>query len=184
METKTLNISQIEPNNGQLKGIPRNPRKWSTRELDKLKRSLIETPELAEVRPPLVAKKGETYICIGGNMRLEALKEAGKEEVVCAVLPKGLGTKTIKEIAIKDNSNFGAWDMDALANEWSVYPLADWGLPVYDMPEETHDADAQPVDDRDTIEIKLSPDEFNFVSQKLHAIAPSAEEAVLKLLNL
>ena len=37
---------------------------------------------------------------------------------------------------IKDNSGFGEWDWDLLANEWDVKQLTDWGvdLPVFDLP--------------------------------------------------
>jgi hypothetical protein len=36
----------------------------------------------------------------------------------------------LKEIVIKDNGSFGAWDMDMLANEWDDLPLKDWGVDV------------------------------------------------------
>ena len=32
---------------------------------------------------------------------------------------------------MKDNGSFGAWDYDALANEWDDLPLADWGVPSW-----------------------------------------------------
>lgn len=33
-----------------------------------------------------------------------------------------------REFIIKDNVGFGDWDMDALANEWDIEELADWGV--------------------------------------------------------
>lgn len=33
-----------------------------------------------------------------------------------------------REFIIKDNSSFGEWDMDALANEWNLDELNEWGL--------------------------------------------------------
>ena len=37
-----------------------------------------------------------------------------------------------REFVIKDNSQFGAFDFDVLANEWDDLPLAEWGV---DLPE-------------------------------------------------
>ncbi len=36
-----------------------------------------------------------------------------------------------KEFIIKDNGDFGQWDYDALANEWNVDDLCDWGVDVW-----------------------------------------------------
>ena len=33
---------------------------------------------------------------------------------------------------IKDNTHFGTWDYDALANEWDNLPLTEWGLDVWE----------------------------------------------------
>ena len=38
----------------------------------------------------------------------------------------------IKRRAIKDNGSFGAWDFDALANEWDDLPLPEWGVPSWE----------------------------------------------------
>ena len=186
MQIKKINIALIEPNNGQIPGLPKNPRSWSVKEMDKLKASIQETPELAELRPPIVIQNGTGFVVIGGNMRYFALKENGAAEVTCIILPADLPLSRLKEIAIKDNSQFGAWDYDALANEWGDYPLADYGIPVYDMPEVSApgDGNAKPVDDRVVIEIELTPDEFHFVADKLRQLAPTPEEAVIKALGL
>ena len=39
--------------------------------------------------------------------------------------------QTILRRAMKDNGSFGAWDWDALANEWDDLPLGDWGVPSW-----------------------------------------------------
>ena len=54
------------------------------------------------------------------------------------MIPEGLRTalneiretsiEKLREIAIKDNSNFGEYDWDILANEWDDSPLEDWGV--------------------------------------------------------
>ena len=41
-----------------------------------------------------------------------------------------------RQFVIKDNTSFGDWDFDALANEWSDIELTDWGLDVWETSEE------------------------------------------------
>lgn len=119
-------------------------------------------------------------------MRIAALQELGETNISCFVVPEDTPLRKLKEIAIKDNSKFGSWDWDALANEWSDYDLADYGIPVYEdsEPSAHGDGNASPIDDRVTIEIELTPDEFSFVTEKLRPMAPTMEEAVLKALGL
>ena len=50
MEIKDLNISVIEPNEGQINGLPSNPRKISRKRLDALKRSIKDAPEMLSLR--------------------------------------------------------------------------------------------------------------------------------------
>ena len=180
MQTKTIALSLIDINEGQIQGLPRNPRTWSLRQLKKLAASIERTPELLEARPPIVVQNEGRFVAIGGNMRVSACQYLGKESMVCTVLAADeLPAAKLKEIAIKDNSNFGHWDTDALANEWSDYDLPDFGLPDFGgISSAPGNAPAKPVDDRTAIEITLSPDEFNFVTDALRKIDPSPENAV------
>lgn len=186
MENKTIPVALIDSNDGQFPELPRNPRSWSVRELSTLKKSIQETPELVELRPPIVIPFEDRYIVLGGNMRLAALRELGTAEISCCVLPPDTPVRKLKEIVIKDNSKFGSWDYDALANEWTDYDLKDYGIPVYDYDDEPApgDGNASPLDERVTIEIELTPDEYSFVSSQLRAIASTPEEAVIKILGL
>ena len=186
METKTIPVTLIDSNDGQFPGLPRNPRSWSVRELSKLKKSIQETPELVELRPPIVVEHDGRYVALGGNMRLAAIRNLGQTEISCCVLPSDTPVRKLKEIVIKDNSKFGNWDYDALANNWTDYELADYGIPVYDYTDEPAPADgnASPLDERVNIDIELTPDEFSFVTAKLRTIAATPEEAVLKVLDL
>jgi site-specific DNA-methyltransferase (adenine-specific) len=74
-------------------------------------------------------------VVLGGNMRLTAAKKLGLTEMPCAVLPEDTPIETLKAVVIKDNSSMGAWDFDALANEWDDLPLTDWGVPAWDAQE-------------------------------------------------
>ena len=132
VEFRRVPVSRLETNAGQLEGVPGNPRQWTRAELDRLKASIKETPELFEARGCVAVPRGGAFVVLGGNMRLAAAKELGERDVPCMVLPEGLPASKLREIVIKDNGAFGAWDMDALANEWDDLPLKDWGAVNWD----------------------------------------------------
>lgn len=123
-------IDLIEMNTGQIVGLPSNPRQWTKAQLDKLKASIEETPELLEARGCIVDYHEGKYICLGGNMRYAACKALGMSEVPCYVVPEGTSVLKKKEIVAKDNVSMGDWDFDALANEWSDMDLEGWGVTI------------------------------------------------------
>jgi len=120
--TKRLKLSQIKPN-------PTNPRRIGKTEMERMVKSLQDFPEMLELREIIV---DENNIILGGNMRYRALKQIGEKECIAKIVT-GLTADQKREFIIKDNSNFGEYDMDALANLWSDLPLADWGV---DLPED------------------------------------------------
>lgn len=123
-----IKLTQLQGNNGQIPGLPANPRKFSQDEVERLARSIEETPELMEARPLIVVKNEKKYVVLGGNMRLAALKHLKREKAPCDVLDEGITVAKMKEIVMKDNSSFGQWDTDALANEWDNVDLEEWGV--------------------------------------------------------
>lgn len=123
-------IDLIEMNTGLIAGLPSNPRQWTKAQLDKLKASIEETPELLEARGCIVDYHEGKYVCLGGNMRYAACKALGMSEVPCYVVPEGTSVLKKKEIVAKDNVSMGEWDFDALANEWSDMDLEGWGVPI------------------------------------------------------
>lgn len=127
-----LPIELLQFNEGQIPGLPANPRQWTRDDVEKLARSLEETPELFEARPIIVIPYKGFYVVLGGNMRLAASRENNYTDVPCYVLPETTPLEKQKEIVIKDNSSFGAWDYDSLGNEWDDLPLTDWGVPAWD----------------------------------------------------
>ena len=157
METRRIKLTDLVLNEGQIAGLPTNPRQWTKTELNKLKKSIQETPELLEARGILVYPWEGKYLVLGGNMRLSALKSLKAKDVPCIVFPEDTPIDKLKEVVIKDNGSFGAWDFDQLANEWGDLPLVDWGVPAW----ETERADA-PLsedavdDDFDESEVKES----------------------------
>lgn len=136
MEIVRLKIADLEPNAGQVEGLPINPRQWTMSDIDALAKSLKETPELFEARPVIVVPHAGKYVILGGNLRYEASRKNKAEEVPAVIFPEDTPIAKLKEIVIKDNGTFGAWDFDALANEWDDLPLTDWGVPAWETPEE------------------------------------------------
>ena len=120
-EIKTAKISEIKLN-------PDNPRTISNKDMELLIKSLKEFPEMLNLREIVV---DENMVVLGGNMRLLALQKMGASD--CQIrMVSGLTPEQKREFVIKDNSNFGRYDFDSLANEWSDLPLSDWGVDLPD----------------------------------------------------
>lgn len=133
---RIIDIKCLELNEGQIVGIPKNPRYLKGEEHDKLKKSLKDSPELLQYKPLMVyAIEDNKFVVICGNMRLRICQELHNEGVEgfdalpCFVLNKDVSIYKIKEYAIKDNVQAGNWDWDELANgDWEVNDLQDWGV--------------------------------------------------------
>lgn len=131
-----IDITKLEYNDGQLKGVPKNPRYLKESEHDKLKKSLTDSPEFLEYKPLMVyAMDNGNYVTICGNMRLRVANELRLEghsefdTIPCVILKADTPIEKIKEYAIKDNVQAGNWDWDELANgEWEIEDLDDWGV--------------------------------------------------------
>ena len=124
-----LPMSAIEINNGQLKGLPKNPRLVKNAKYDKLKESITNYPEMLSWQSLLVYPLDNgKYIIVGGNMRYRAMKELGHKEAPVFIIPKETPIEKIKAYTILDNNGFGEWDWDLLANEWDAAQLTSWGV--------------------------------------------------------
>lgn len=145
-----LPLSAIEPNEGQLEGLPSNPRNITREKLALLKKSVQEHPDMLSLRGLLVYQLDNGhYIAIGGNMRLKAMQELGYTEAPCMIVPKETPIEEIKAYSIIDNNGFGKWDWDMLANEWDENQLTDWGvdLPIFDGASQSGSAGDKPEKD-------------------------------------
>lgn len=131
MEIVKIKLADLEPNTGQIPGLPMNPRQWTATDVDRIANSLQETPELFEARPLLVFPLEKKFIILGGNLRHEGAKRNKMKDAPCIVFPADTPIEKLKEIVIKDNGSFGAWDYDTLANDWGDLPLTDWGVPAW-----------------------------------------------------
>lgn len=140
MERKKVYISQVHPNEGQIEGLPANPRLIKDGRFKKLMKSIQDLPEMTEARDLLVYPYEGGYIVIGGNMRLRAYQELGWKEVPCCILPKNMSVNKLREMVIQDNNPFGETDWNMIANEWDVEELKDWGV---DLPADWDTSEAE-----------------------------------------
>ena len=113
-------------NINELKSNPNNPRLIKDNKFKQLVKSIQDFPQMLELRPIVI---DENNIVLGGNMRLKACLEAGLTNVP-VIHANNLTEAQKKEFIIKDNISFGEHDWDALANEWNIIELDEWGLDI------------------------------------------------------
>lgn len=160
LESRKLKLSDLQLNTGQIPDVPKNPRFIRDEKFQKLLKSIEDDPEMLSVNELKVFPFDGKYVIIGGNMRYRALKELGKKEAVCKIIPATATAKQLRAYIQKDNVSFGEWDYDALANEWDEKELEDWGvdIPNLDMPDtETGNEDEgnKGVDDKYSSKIEI-----------------------------
>jgi len=127
---------------------PSNPRVIKNNKFLKLVKSIKEFPEMLKVRPIVV---DDDMVVLGGNMRLRACIEAGLKKVHI-IKASDFSEDQKREFVIKDNSSFGEWDWDLLANEWEINDLSEWGL---DIPASYFDEDVEPEFDMQQLDKDL-----------------------------
>lgn len=133
-EIRNIRMSLLELNEGQMYGLPKNPRWIRDARYEALKKSIQDAPEMLELRELLVyplddvdGHKGK-FIIIGGNMRYRACLELGYQEIPCKVIPLETPVQKLREYVIKDNEGFGQNDWDLLASEWDTEELQGFGM--------------------------------------------------------
>lgn len=136
VQSVMIPLSKIEPNKGQIEGLPKNPRLIRDEKFEKLKKSISEDLEMTALREILVIEHSGKYVIIGGNMRFRAMQDIGIKEAPCKVIPADTDVEKLRAYIIKDNAGFGDWDWDDLANEWCDDPLSDWGVDVWEAEQE------------------------------------------------
>ena len=114
MEIKKVKISSLKPHED-------NPRTIDEFKFSYLKESITDFPQMLEMRPLVVNKKGE-ILC--GNMRYLACKDLGYKEI--HVKEVNLTDAQEKELMIKDNLSYGDWDWDAIEFNWDMDSVDKW----------------------------------------------------------
>ena len=172
-----MNVKDIKPN-------PNNPRLIKDNKFKQLVKSIQDFPQMLELRPIVI---DENNMVLGGNMRLKACIEAGLTDVPVKQA-KDLTEEQKKEFIIKDNVAFGEHDWNELANDWDVDLLTEWGLdiPNFDtgsFSDKNKELSLDDVTDSMTINLKYTEEEYYIVKEQLLKIAPTAEQAIWKLLG-
>jgi ParB-like chromosome segregation protein Spo0J len=147
MKIEKIKLSRLKSNKGQVLGLPQNPRLIRDYKYEKLKKSLIDDPEMLELREIIAYDNNGELVVICGNMRLKAMQELGIKETIVKILPNDTAVQKLQSYTIKDNVGFGEHNWDIIANEWDTELLADWGL---DVPSFEVDVDYSILDDQDT----------------------------------
>ena len=132
-EQKTLPITKLVSNSGQLKDVPKNPRTIKDARFNALKKSIEDAPEMLSLRELIVVPFGDKFVTICGNMRLSAARDLGMKTMPCKVLAEDTPAEKMREYAMKDNIAFGQDDIDLILAEWDSEELAEWG---FELPEE------------------------------------------------
>jgi len=204
-----LKLNKIKPN-------PANPRIIRDEQFKKLKASLIEFPQMLEKRPIAVTRDGNGYVALGGNQRLRAMLDIQAEigdadfekrhkvqpaemETLLSYFAKGVPVVDCTELTpaqqkrfiIADNIPFGEWDWEALANEWDVEELQDWGMQVPNLAfdgqegeEEQKSAEEDDFEVPDEIETDIVlGDLFEIGPHRLLCGDSTKEEDVSRLMN-
>ena len=164
----------------EIKSNPNNPRIIKDVKFKKLVNSIKEFPEMLEKRPIVV---DENYMVLGGNMRTKACKQAGLKEVWVDIA-KGWSDEQKEEFIIKDNSGFGEWDWDMLANEWDVDKLNDWGLDLPPMFDEVLEAEEDDYTETDNMQVDVVLGDLIEIGQHRLLCGDSTDaDQVAKLMN-
>ncbi len=136
MEKKKL--SELIPN-------PDNPRVIKTDKFYQLVESVKNSPTFLKHNKIAV---DEDMMILAGNQRYRAALEAKMKSVPVTIFtredaeennlarkaqgnPEATYEEQCIEYVIKDNAHNGEWDWDIVGNELSDYPLAEWGLDVW-----------------------------------------------------
>ena len=203
-------LDKLQPNEGQLDWLPRNPRSWTQTDIDRTKRSLEEDTDFMQDRPLLAVpgpKKG-TFVVFAGNLRLTSARALGWPGAPVVVYhPEGIAEEdreTIRRRALKDNGSFGSWDTETLANEWEfeTWDLEAMGIPDWitggaggaqqpgaaapapaSSPSKTGELNPDDLGEFVDMTIRLRAEEFSFVKRALNEAGETDREGLLKILG-
>lgn len=107
-----------------LKKNPNNPRIIKDVKYKALMRSVKDFPKMLKYRPLLV---DESNVILGGNQRLEAVKDAGLEDVYIIQVSE-ITEAEKQELILKDNIHYGRFDWNEIELEYEKQELLEYGF--------------------------------------------------------
>jgi ParB-like chromosome segregation protein Spo0J len=173
MNIQVVKITDIKPN-------PNNPRTIDKIKFGLLVKSIEEFPDMLNLRPIIV---NTDMVVLGGNMRLKACIKVGLKEVPI-IIAENLTESEQREFIIKDNSNFGSWNFEELANDWDIELLSDWGIEIPIEVFEDEDSEIELESITKTISFKYTIDEAARIENELYLIDSTLEGALQRLLQI
>lgn len=189
-----------------------NPRSIGENEMELLKQSMVESPEMLKAKPVLVSDRTEQYVILSGNQRLEAAKQLGLEYLP-AIVVSGWTVEQERKAVIIENTHFGDWNESL--SLWADCPLDKWGVDAEtlegwenavesadwngldkeesearhpdnsktDYSSKNKEIDIDALDQTMVLKLYYSEDVYNSVKERLEAINPKIENALLNLLD-
>ena len=121
-------IELLEYNEGQIHGVPENPRTREDAKQRNLEKSIEELPEMTIARAALCFPYNGRYVVIGGNRRLEAQRALKRKEVPIIALPEDTPVEKLRRMALLDNESTGQTDWAKLAKDWSKDEIRAWNI--------------------------------------------------------
>lgn len=152
-ERRYFNPNDLKANNGQIEGVPANPRFIRDNKYKKLCESMEQDPDFLEIREIAVYDRGESvpskerWVCVGGNMRYRAAKQLGWTSVPCKIIPTDYDKEKIRRFILKDNSQYGETDWDALLNDFTEAEIEAAAIDIPDIPDPHTDESEDAEDD-------------------------------------
>lgn len=128
IQIKFVPIELLEYNDGQIPGVPENPRTREDSKQRNLEKSIEELPEMTVARAALCFPYKGRYVVIGGNRRLEAQRALKRKEVPIIALPENTPVDKLRRIALLDNESTGQTDWAKLAKDWSKDEIRAWNI--------------------------------------------------------
>ena len=157
LNSKQIPLSKLTANNGQIEGIPKNPRFIKNDRYQKLLKSIQDNPEFLGARELIVHEHNGKFVVLCGNMRYRAAKELGFDSIPCKVIPEYFSIEQMLSIIMKDNISFGEDDFEALANEWDATQLEDWGFQIPNPESDFDNNDIEPEKDNTKTTKEICP---------------------------
>lgn len=162
MQAKTIKLSDLHLNTGQIKDVPKNPRFIKDERYEALKKSIEDDPEMLQLRELVAYDNNGELVVILGNMRYRAMKELGYKDAPVKVLPAETDAKKLRAYIQKDNIAFGQNDWDLLGNEWDIEELQDFGLECEFLNDNTETTDIDDLfEDAQNTEEKIEDIKFS-----------------------
>lgn len=186
IKSALIPIGKLMHNTGQIDGLPKNPRVIRNADFERVKRNIAAHPAMLEYRDLLVYPQGKRFVVICGNQRLAAMRDLGHKECPCTIIPEGVPAEKLRAFTIKDNLEYGKWDMDELANCWSgILDLAELGVDIsaWQVKEQDFNGGGEinvgDFKEEMSLKITLPRQQAEWLKEKMKIVHPQAEKAVL-----